>query len=531
MPFACLRLSALALICGTFSLFNTSHAQSNIVSNGSFEETSTGWSFTGGLGINSHSAGADGNISVSLVGSLWQDLQTVPGRDYVISYARDRRLGAPTVSWGGNSVGPATNFAGDVVWQYYYVYVHADSEVTRLNFNAPGTIDDVKVGWLQEPIRILDQPASRIGLEGASASFSVTANGAPPLRYQWLFDGNPISGATNRSLLVGQLRSSQAGQYSVMVSNVGGSVLSNPAQLQIAPPPTSPEIVVQPIGDICPQGYGSTLTVLGVGAAPLSYQWSTGGTNIPNATNATLRFDSIQVGDAGTYIATISNSLGSVQSLPATLSVTNAVGGGRLVFDTATNNVPIFDIDGVTRLSGSNFVAQIYAGPTPDILRPIGGLYYFPVGLYAGYITQVIRIMPDVANGKTAYVQVRAWEAASGSSYEQARWAGGRFGFSSVIATTAGAFNTRVPMKSFSLRAGEPLFTTGRLSVGDALPDGTHQMILTGEQNARYLIEKRIVPNTWTPFLTLTNITGTAVFSDPTQSQEAVQFYRARILD
>ena len=56
-------------------------------------------------------------------------------------------------------------------------------------------------------------------------------------------------------------------------------------------------------------------------------------------------------------------------------------------------------------------------------------------------------------------------------------------------------------------------------------------MILTGEVNARYLIEKRIVPNTWVPFLTLTNVTGTAVFSDPSQSQETVQFYRARILD
>jgi hypothetical protein len=100
-----------------------------------------------------------------------------------------------------------------------------------------------------------------------------------------------------------------------------------------------------------------------------------------------------------------------------------------------------------------------------------------------------------------------------------------------VIPTVTGGFNNRVPMNSFSLRAGEPLFITGRLAVGDALPDGTHQMILTGEPNARYLIEKRTVPNIWVPFLTLTNITGTAVFADPSQTQQTVQFYRARILD
>ncbi|HUR45783.1 MAG TPA: immunoglobulin domain-containing protein [Candidatus Saccharimonadales bacterium] len=357
MAFTFLEFSALALLCSAFISPNTGNAQSNLVFNGSFEQTTAGWSYTGGIGIHPSSAAADGGISVSLVGSLWQDLQTIPGRDYVISYALDHTSQKPSVTWGGAAVGPFTNFVGDALWRYYYCYVHADSEVTRLNFNAPGLIDDVKVGWLQEPIQITSQPESRAVFEGNSVAFVVGAVGAPPLTYQWNFQGAPISGATNRSLLLSQVRSSQAGLYSVSISNAGGSNVSDSAQLQISNPSTRPEIVVQPVGDICPQGYGCSLVVFAVGAAPLSYQWSTGGTNIPNATNAVLTFESMQPGNAGTYNATVSNSLGSVVSLPALISVTNTTGGGRLFFDTATNNTPIFDVDGVTRLEGSNFVA------------------------------------------------------------------------------------------------------------------------------------------------------------------------------
>src|SRR4051794_22458210 len=142
MPVAHLRMSALALICGVFTFSNFSRAQSNIVFNGSFEQTTTGWSFSCGLGIHPNSAAAEGSVSVSLVGSLWQDLQTVPGRDYVITYALDRFSQQPSVTWGGTTTSPFTNLVSDALWRYYYCYVHADSEVTRLNFNAPGTIDD-----------------------------------------------------------------------------------------------------------------------------------------------------------------------------------------------------------------------------------------------------------------------------------------------------------------------------------------------------------------------------------------------------
>jgi len=511
-------------------------AQSNIVVNGSFETGASvdGWGFGGSLGVYPNSAAADGQVSVVVMTTLYQDLNTIPGRDYVLSYALQKSSGAPTVTWGGNPVAPFTNIiTGDAFWQYRYVYVQASSDVTHLQFNAPGNIDDVKVGWLQEPIRILSQPQSLTGLEGRTATFSVEADGAPPLQYQWLFNGNPVPGGTNRVLVLTPLQRSQAGQYSVSIHNASGTTNSGGADLQIVPPATTPEIIFQPVGDICPQGYVCILNVIAVGAPPLSYQWQVNGTNIPAATNAGLRFESVQPSDGGAYSVLVSNYLGTAQSLPALLSVTNTSGGGRVIFDTTTNNAPIFDVDGVTRLSGSSYAAQLYAGPTPSVVRPVGPIYYFPVGPNAGFIKNISRTIPDVAGGQVAQIQVRAWETAAGASYEEARAAGGKFGFSKLLPTQTGTGTSlnRVPMQSFSLRAGKPFFITGKLSVGEKLPDGTFQLILTGEAGARYLIEKRFPPNNWTPFLTVTNATGTVLFTDPAQQQHTVQFYRSRILD
>ena len=501
-----LYLFCVIILCQGLSV--TSQAQSNIVFNGSFEQLDAGWTGAG-LDIYQDQGAADGRIHVAVTAYLWQDLSTVQGRDYVLSFAL--RYGSPAVSWGGTAVGPFTNFASaGQYWNYGYCYVRAETNVSRLQFDAYGIIDDVKVGWLQEPIRLLTQPESRTGFEGGTVGFSVTADGAPPLRYQWLLNSNPVPDGTNHSLTLTQLRSSQAGQYSVVVSNAWNSIRSDLAELQVAPPPTSPEIVAQPTGDICPQGYGCSVRVFAVGEPPLRYQWRVDGTPLPEATNANLIFEAVQSSNAGSYSVVVSNRLGTVLSLPAMVTVTNTAGGGRVDFDAFTNNAPIYDVDGTTRL-GANFLAQVYAGAMPEILRPVGAPFSFPDGMDAGYLPRYLsREIPDVAPGQTAYIQVRAWETARGSSYEEARAGGGKFGFSAIFPTQTG---NRVAMQSFSLRAGEPFFITGRLSIGERLPDKTQQFILTGEAGARYLVETRLPPNNWAPFLILTNTTGMTTFT------------------
>jgi hypothetical protein len=85
---------------------------------------------------------------------------------------------------------------------------------------------------------IISQPTSVSVTAGASASFSVSAAGTSP-SYQWYKDGNAISGATGASHSISNAQASDAGSYSVLVSNSAGSVTSNAATLTVAPPPVS----------------------------------------------------------------------------------------------------------------------------------------------------------------------------------------------------------------------------------------------------------------------------------------------------
>jgi len=84
------------------------------------------------------------------------------------------------------------------------------------------------------------QPQSQIVVCASNATFTVTASGTPPPAYQWYKGGLPILGATDSSLALTDVQCGDSGSFSVIVSNVAGSITSNPALLTLsdAAPPT-----------------------------------------------------------------------------------------------------------------------------------------------------------------------------------------------------------------------------------------------------------------------------------------------------
>jgi hypothetical protein len=82
-----------------------------------------------------------------------------------------------------------------------------------------------------EPI-IITQPASRSVHAGQSPQFMVAASGFS-LSYQWQFQGADLPGATNATLTVTNAQGSQAGIYSVIVSNAFGFTNSADATLTV----------------------------------------------------------------------------------------------------------------------------------------------------------------------------------------------------------------------------------------------------------------------------------------------------------
>ena len=86
---------------------------------------------------------------------------------------------------------------------------------------------------------ITAQPQDAVVAENGNAAFSVTAVGAAPLAYQWLFNTNtPVGGDTNTLSFV-NVQTNDAGFYSVVVSNDYGAVTSSVASLIIAAPVTN----------------------------------------------------------------------------------------------------------------------------------------------------------------------------------------------------------------------------------------------------------------------------------------------------
>jgi Immunoglobulin domain len=61
-----------------------------------------------------------------------------------------------------------------------------------------------------QPI-ITSQPTNQTVEAGRSVTFAVTATGSPPLSYQWLFNDTPILRATNSTLTLFNVRSTNAG--------------------------------------------------------------------------------------------------------------------------------------------------------------------------------------------------------------------------------------------------------------------------------------------------------------------------------
>ena len=80
---------------------------------------------------------------------------------------------------------------------------------------------------------IVIHPQNQTVISGASATFSVIATGTQPLNYQWQLNGANLKDATNATLILTNVIANQAGNYTVIVSNSGGTISSQPAILAI----------------------------------------------------------------------------------------------------------------------------------------------------------------------------------------------------------------------------------------------------------------------------------------------------------
>ncbi|MBM3845195.1 MAG: hypothetical protein FJ405_02765 [Verrucomicrobia bacterium] len=173
------------------------------------------------------------------------------------------------------------------------------------------------------PALITEHPRSRSATNGGTGVFSVTARGQGRLRYQWVFNGADLPGATNATLTLRNIAQAQAGAYVVVVTDDVGATPSRPATLTVYERPT---ILTPPRPQAVVSGGTATFTVMASGTLPLTYRWRRNDvtlTNIVLRSNVgTFTLANIRSTDAGNYSVVVTNLLGaSLPSASALLTV------------------------------------------------------------------------------------------------------------------------------------------------------------------------------------------------------------------
>ena len=203
---------------------------------------------------------------------------------------------------------------------------------------------------------ITSQPVNQTTLAGQTATFSVTATGTAPLSYQWQKNGAAINGATSSIYTTpAETTSDNGAQFTVVISNVAGNVISNAATLTVNPDPVAPSITAQPASQTISAGQTATFSVTAAGTAPLSYQWQRNGAGISGATSSSYTTPAETASDNGAqFSVVVSNTAGNLTSNAAILTVnsppavtaqpvnqTVAVGQSATFSVTATGTAPL----------------------------------------------------------------------------------------------------------------------------------------------------------------------------------------------
>ena len=215
------------------------------------------------------------------------------------------RLPAVTSAQAGSYTITVTNTAGTVT---------SNAAMLAVGAGAPAAAAPV----------IVTQPVSVVINTGNTATFAVGVRSTSALAYQWMRNGQPITGATAAFYSIAQAALGDAATYRVQVSNgVGPAIFSDNVTLTVNAGAQSTPLALasQPSPQVQAPGGTATFAVAATGSGPITYQWLKNGVAIPGASGAVLTFGSVAGSDAGSYAVTVSNGSTTLTSDAASLVV------------------------------------------------------------------------------------------------------------------------------------------------------------------------------------------------------------------
>jgi len=251
-------------------------------------------------------------------------------------------------------------------------------------------------------------PTSATVNVGQSVTFTAAASGSPT--YAWQFNGSPISGATSGTYTISSPQLSNAGSYSVIATNSGGSTTSAAATLTVVSTTAAPVFTSQPLSQLqVDQGVTVNFNATAVGGT-VSYQWEFGtGTLVTNGVDAdgntysgvgTSSLVVIANGSSSVYKVVATNGNGSTNSNTATMTVASNA------------STPVFTTEPLTQSATVGQTVNLTVAAT----NTVSYQWYFNNGQIAG-ATNATLALPNVQTSATGTYFCIATAAGSSDVY------------------------------------------------------------------------------------------------------------------
>lgn len=288
-----------------------------------------------------------GNVVTPVILTQPQSVSTLAGQS--VNFTVIAAGSAPlSYQWYFNS----NALSGATATNYFIASVDATNlgayHVIVTNANGSVTSSVATLTFATAPV-ITTNPASQTVFAGNTANFSVGATGSAPLAYRWQFNATNIPSATTSNYSLAGITTNNAGDYTVIITNIAGAVTSAPATLTVTSLPPAVVVISQIYGGGGNSGatYANDYAELyNRGSAPVSLS----GWSIQYASSTGSNWTAIALTGAiqtnNYYLIALGTSGGVGAALPIA-QVTNALNisasAGKLVLVSAT-----------TALSGTN---------------------------------------------------------------------------------------------------------------------------------------------------------------------------------